>query len=200
MEYYSVKQSLEASVIVNPLYIQNIELKELNFWDLTNGKFVENWHQDTVGFYKGNPQLIDFPITAYDIPIVSMRLKIFLESLGVESIQYLPICLKNSNGKISELNNYFIANILRVVDAINRKHSVYQTWTKKNLMFWEKREWMLGTFRDVKKAVLNFDLVKQERLFRIKGWSGLIVIREDVKREIENANITGFVFSKVEVI
>lgn len=48
------------------------------------------------------------------------------------------------------------------------------TLTKDNLLFWEKRPWMLGTFRDVKRVVLDPDKIGDAQLFRLWGWEDLV--------------------------
>ncbi len=76
----------------------------------------------------------------------------------------------------------------------------YQVWTKDNLLFCERRPHMLGTFRDVQRAVLDCSRIGEISVFRLWGWEVMVVIRGDVKSAIERAGITGCRFSLLETI
>jgi hypothetical protein len=59
---------------------------------------------------------------------------------------------------------------------------------------------MLGTFRDVTKAVIDSKKIGDVPIFRLWGWEMMILVREDVKRAIEEAGITGCIFREIEVV
>jgi hypothetical protein len=57
----------------------------------------------------------------------------------------------------------------------------------------------LGTFRDIRKAVLDLEKIRDNRLFRLWGWGYTVVVRSDLKEAIEDAGITGCRFKRLAV-
>ena len=181
------------------VWFLSIQLNSITEWDLMTGKYINDWDKNTTATYEEEVEYTDYPFTTGLLPVYSTRLKALMDNLGIEWIQYLPLTVKKHNLS-KEIEGYFIANYLKVIDCLNRERSSYQVWTKENLLFWEKREYMLGTFRDVKKIVLDTNKINNAKIFRLWGWELAVIIREDLKREIEKAKITGCVFTPVEML
>jgi hypothetical protein len=78
-----------------------------------------------------------------------------------------------------------------VIDCLDRHKSKYEIWTQDNLLFWQKRPWMLGRFRDVQRAVLDETKIGRTPVFRLWGWEAMVVVRDDLKRAIADAGVTG---------
>lgn len=174
-----------------------IELRNFNEWDLMAGRYISNWDENTIVYYDIESGHTDYPFTNVDLPIYSPRLCQLMQKLKMGDIQYLPVRLKHKESG-REIEGYHIANYLRIIDCLDRERSVYQIWTKENLIFWEKRPHKLGKFRDVRKAVLDVNRIGDARLFRLWGWQMMVIVREDVKVVIEEVEITGGRFVKVE--
>jgi hypothetical protein len=174
----------------------NTQLTDQVKWDLLAGRYIEDWNPNTIAFYEDDLEHTDFPFTDNDLPVYSPRLKRLMETLKIEGIQYLPLQIKHKHSD-TWVHGYHIANYLYTVDCLNREHSICQIWTKENLLFWEKRPWLLGTFRDVSKAVLDSTQIGNKRLFRLWGWRRMVLVREDVKEAIEDARITGCRFTEL---
>jgi hypothetical protein len=175
-------------------------LNNIQEWDLRLGKYIEDWDINTTAYYYDEEiEYSDYPFADGLLPVYSTRLKSLLEDLGIEGIQYLPLRIKRQDGA-KEVDGYYIANYLNVIDCLDRERSVYQVWTKDNLLFWEKRPQRLGTFRDVTKAVIDSKKISDAPIFRLWGWEMMVVVREDVKRAIEEAGITGCMFREIEVV
>jgi hypothetical protein len=174
-----------------------IELRNLNKWDLMAGRNISAWDVDTVVYYDIENGQTDYSFTDINIPVYSPYLCQLMRELKMEDIQYLPVRLKQKESG-REIEGYHIANYLRLIDCLDREHSEYVIWTKENLLFWERRSYMLGTFRDVKKAVLDITRAGDARLFRLWGWEMMVIVREDVKTAIEEAGITGGRFTRLE--
>jgi hypothetical protein len=181
------------------LWYLDIQMIELEPWDLMAGRRIENWNLDTTAYYEGEVAHIDFPFTDNDLPVYSPRLKLLMERLAVTEIQYLPLRVAHQDRR-SEVSGYYLANYLRLIDCLDRKRSEYQVWTRDNLPFWEKRPRMLGTFRDVTKAVLDTTKIGDVRVFRVWGWDVMVVVGGDVKQAIEEAGMTGCRFTEIETI
>lgn len=176
-----------------------IALERQNDWDLRRGQYVEGWNPDTSAFYDDEVEPTDFPVTSDDIPVYSPRLMALMDQEGVEDIQFLPLRVKHRHGA-QEVFDYHIANYLKVIDCLNRQKSNFQVWTEDNLLFWQKRPWMLGTFRDVQRPILDVTRIGRVPVFRLWGWEVMVVIRGDIKQAIEDAGITGCRFTEVELV
>lgn len=179
----------------------SIELTELptgiDWWDLDRGRYIQNWDPNVIATFSEDVKPTDFPFVDHLIPIYSPGLKALIERLGIERIQYLPLRLRGrESGR--EIGGYCIANYQSVIDCLDRERSIYRVLTKENLLFWEKRPWKLGTFDNVVKVVLEVEKIADARLFRLWGWSPMVIVREDVKQAIEDAGITGCRFTKME--
>lgn len=174
-----------------------IELRNLSKWDLMVGRNISAWDGETIVYYNIENGQTDYSFTNIDLPVYSPHLFQLMRELKMEDIQYLPVRLKHKESG-REIKGYHIANYLRMIDCLDREHSVYEIWTKENLLFWEKRSYMLGTFRDVRKAVLDITRIGDARLFRLWGWEMMVIVREDVKTAIEEAGITGGRFTRLE--
>lgn len=171
----------------------------IDWWDLERGRRIENWDPNTVALFDEDVEPTDFPFVGFLIPIYSPRLRALIEHLGIDQIQYLPLRLIGKQSR-REITGYCIANYLSVIDCLDRKRSIYRVLTKDNLMFWEKRPWMLGTFDNVLKVVLDTTKIGDTRLFRLWGYEGMVIVREDIKEVIEKAGITGCRSTEVETV
>jgi Immunity protein family (Imm11) len=174
----------------------SIHLGNLQPWELRAGRYIQNWDPETTAIYDEAGECPDFPFASDLLPVYSPRLRAVMEDLRVDGIQYLPLRIR---GQISgrEIPGYCLVNYLHLIDGLDRERSSYQFWTKENLLFWEKRPSMLGTFRDVKKPVLVASRIRDFQVFRLWGWSVMVVVREDVKNAIEAAAITGCWFTEI---
>jgi hypothetical protein len=177
----------------------SIQDKHFNEWDLKAGTYINDWDLNITAFYDKELDNTDYPFATDLLSVYSPRRRSLMEDLRINEIQYLPLRIKRQDGE-KEVYGYSIANYLRVIDCLNREKSVYQVWTKDNLLYWEKRTNMIGTFRDVTNAVLDFDKIGDAKIFRLWGWETMVVLREDVKQAIEEAGITGCEFYKIEVV
>jgi len=175
----------------------SLQLGNLPWWELSAGRHIQNWDPETTAFYDEAGECPDFPFTSDSLPVYSPRLRALMEDLRVDGIQYLPLRIR---GQISgkEIPGYCLVNYLHLIDCLDRERSSYQVWTKENLLFWEERAWMLGTFRDVRRAVLVESRIRDFQVFRLWGWSVMVVVREDMKSAIEEAAITGCWFTEIE--
>lgn len=169
----------------------------IHWWDLDAGRYIDDWPSDVVAEFDEDVEPTDFPLADHLLPLHSPRLKDLIAREGLlGDVQYLPLRLRGRQAGLI-VEGYCVANYLCVLDCLDRGRSQYETWTKDNLLFWEKRESMLGTFRDIYKCVLDRSQIAANRLFRLWGWS-TVLVREDVKAAIESAGITGCIFREVQ--
>jgi hypothetical protein len=176
-----------------------LNLEQKTIWKLIEGSLVEGWNSNTVAYFSDDVSYIDYPFTVPELPVYSAQLKGIVKNYIGEDVQFLPIkVIEKQSGR--ELTGYSVANYLRIIDCLDRDFSTYQLWTKENLLYWEKRPQILGKFRDVKKAAIKASKVDDAPLFRLWGWETMIIIREDIKTRIEQANIKGCLFTDLDLL
>jgi hypothetical protein len=202
MKFYEWSQTPEimtGSTLVPNWQVDEPHLHdEINWWDLKRGRYLDNWDPNTEATFSEDTDPTDFPFVELLIPICSPRLRELLKQLGVKEVQFLPIRLVGKASR-KELTGYSIMNYLSVIDCLDREKSNYRIWTKENLLFWEKRPWMLGTFEYVQNPVLQSQKIGDALLFRMWGWD-MVIVREDIKRAIEKAGIIGCRFTAIETV
>ncbi len=120
--------------------------------------------------------------------LVSDKLRKVLESLNTE-IQFLPVKIMERKSK-KELPNYYIANILRVVDALCLEKSVYFE------VYIEK----LGTIYNVVKYGIFAEKTENSDVFKLANRQEIpIFVSENFKNKVEKEEITGIYFLEIKV-
>ncbi len=156
---------------------------------LTQGKPIplDEWDSNLCLWVVRHPQLpihslTDVPILM-GIPIVhSPRLKNLMENIGMNQlIQYIPVSIIDRWTK-QNLSIYYFANFLSHIDCLDTNRT---TFDEDGL---------------IKRAVLQKRLIQHAPLFYVEGKPPFVVVREDVKKAIERAGITGCQFEEIEVV
>ncbi len=159
-------------------------------WTMREGKRVENWRDDILAQYPPFRVPTDFPVVLSDWHVFSARLRRLIETQQPGDVQYLAFELRSSFRDGAQITGYSVANHLVLLDCMDRERSEsYSNWEPVN---------PIGDF-GVDEPVLSLSRIGDHRLFRVKGDSGTVVIREDLKRCIEDAGMTGCVFERVSV-
>jgi hypothetical protein len=157
-------------------------------WTMCEGKPVENWREDLIAQYPPYGAPTDFPIVLSDWHVFSARLRGLIETEQPGDVQYLQFDLRSSLRNGTQITGYSVANHLVLLDCIDRERSEsYSNWVPVN---------PIGDV-GVEEPVLSRSRIGNHRLFRVKGESGTVVIRDDLKRRIENAGMTGCVFERI---
>jgi hypothetical protein len=193
MRYYRWMQRMSPTAVDGPLegVLSELELHGMEYWQLTSGQVVEYWDERNTAFSTGNREPDDMACTLFNlwIHVHSSRLRALLEDLRIADIQYLPLRVRQL-GADRDLYGYHVANHLCLIDALDRDRSIYEEWGP-------ERPDKSGQLRDVRRAVLSTKRVGDSRLFRLKGWHAMVIVREDVRNAIENAGMTGSVFKEM---
>ncbi len=134
------------------------------------------WHPEATAYLKEEQcPLTDMPFCGL-IYVHSPRLKALMEQLGfAHAIQYLPIAVRRlRTGEF--VAQYYVAHFLHRVICLDKKLS------------------------HELRIVLRLDAIKEERLFMIAESPSFVIVREDTKRAIQRARITGCKFVEAEVV
>ena len=201
MRYYEWAANSEENCIVRDFQVRGWDDEFKLIWRLEEGcPLSENeWDLDAVAYWAEDAPLTDLPFTVPDLVLCSPRLKDLLEGLGLGSdIQFLPIrVIGEKSGR--EVGIYYVANFLRRIPCLNLEHSIYGRYGDHPEDFQAFPE-KIGQIRHVWKAVLRREAIGDARLFRVDEWEYIVVIREDVKRAMEETGITGCWFQELEVV
>lgn len=118
--------------------------------------------------------------------LFSMRLRKLLGEIGVDNIQYFPVRVTNPADSTST-DDYMLANLLGRIACIDMAKSTLH---------------MHPRFPDVieffDSLVLDESKIKDLLMFRVEGFSPLIVVHEKIKEACEGNGITGIVFYEPE--
>lgn len=158
---------------------------------MAEGAPVTDWDPSLIARSGRYGKPVDFRLSVGgEWHIYSERLRLLVEQEVPSAVQYLPFRLRSSVGS-REVADYWVANHLRLIDCLDkRRTTLYRScWEPVN---------PLGDF-PVRHAVLSRHLIASEMLFRVKGDSGLVVVRGDLKERIEAAGMTGCLFTPVDV-
>lgn len=183
MNYYEWLGELDSAEINFP------DLEFNGFW-MVEGKPVIGWTDYMIAVYMcaATPRF-EFGMALNSWPIFSPAMQALMERLTPGVIQFLPFRFQRLNGK-DQVAGYCVGQILRVVDCLDRHRTqVDNNWQPIN---------SYGDFGVLRPFVLSRSLIGDEKLFRIQGNCGRIVIREDVRHAIESAGFGGQRFDPVE--
>ena len=117
-------------------------------------------------------------------PIVSQKIvDILSKEIPAGSIEFLPVTIINLNGR-AESDSYYILHPKEIVDCIDQNASVVE-WNPL------APQELLGC----ESMVLNEDNISHNsKLFRLKHWGSVIIIRSDLADLLESEGLTGLYF------
>ena len=120
--------------------------------------------------------------------VVSNRLQSILQKLNTE-IQYLPVRIVEENSN-ENLEEYYIANITRVVDALCLEKSLY----------FETEIPSIGTIYTVSKYCIYDERTENSDIFKLANRQEIpIFVSERFKKIIEEEKITGICLQKLRL-
>lgn len=141
------------------------------FYDHSEGSFPSDYLANDKGWF-----------------VVSDKLKRMMESLNTE-IQYLPVEVWPKNGGASY--QYYIANILKVVDALCLEESDYFTTNTKKF----------GPIHTVSKFAVYEDKVAGADVFKLDNRQEIpIFVSERFKERMEEEGITGIELMRIRTV
>lgn len=137
--------------------------------------------------------LSDFISNTLGYYIVSARLRELLEEAAGVEIEFLPVRIINHKGRVAS-EEYSVANVIGTLDCVDMSRSEGQLDPDDETIF-----------ARLEKLYLDRERIPPDRaLFRIASMPPLIVIREDLRRKLMDAEITGAVYlplgEKVNII
>ena len=158
---------------------------------LNTGKVFENWDDRFEFFYTKEEGDVWTDYLANDKGwfLVSNRLKTLLESVNTD-IQFLKVGIKETNNG-EDFKQYYIANIIKVVDALCLDKSEY----------FETEIEGIGTIYTVSKYGIYADKTDSADVFKLSNRQEIpIFVSEKFKDLIQKVNITGISLTEISVV
>ena len=159
------------------------------FW-MVEGEPVIGWNEYMIAVYLcADTPVFDFGLGVDGWPLFSPRMRNLMEDIAPGLIQYLPFRFQRPDGT-GQVVGYYVGQMLRLVDCLDRvRTKVGNGWEPIN---------NFGDFGTYRPFFISRHLTSDERLFRIRGNSQSIVIRQDLKQAIEEAGFRGQRFDLLE--
>jgi hypothetical protein len=130
---------------------------------------------------------LDFSLAGVSIPVVHARFAQLLERLGVQDVQFIPVQMEGHTGP------YFILNTLRIIRCIDEARcEEVQHWKPEH-----GQPAKVGEYKFIAGLRIDPAQVGDARLFRPWGWTGALILSEDLKQALEAEKLTGTRFVEV---
>ena len=187
MKYYKLAMNMERENDIVCHYQNDFGLQQ-NIFNV--GKLYEGWKGNFEFYYDKTEGdiLTDYVANDKGWFVVSNKLKNILNTMNTE-IQFLPVRIVESNSK-EVLKNYYIANIMRVVDALCLEKSDY----------FETKIPGKGTIYTVSKYGIYGKKTEDSDIFKLANRQEIpIFVSERFKKIMEEKNITGICLREVKV-
>ncbi|NVJ02417.1 hypothetical protein HV824_30460 [Myxococcus sp. AM009] len=130
---------------------------------------------------------LDFTHAPYSIPVVHVRVASLLAERVPDEVQFLPVDIP------SQPDQYLVLNALRLIRCIDDAHS-------SEVRYWEPEDGMpekVGTYFSISGLRIDPTQVGDARMFRTWGWTGALIVSEDLKVALERSGATGMKFTPV---
>jgi hypothetical protein len=133
----------------------------------------------------GNP--LDFCHAAFSIPIVDARIASVFSELAPNDVQLIPVEIG------SQPKRYFILNATRLLKCIDDEAS-------EEVRYWKPEDGVpekVGTYFSVFGMRIDPTKSGDAKVFRTWGWTGALIVSEDIKQALEQVRATGMKFEEV---
>ncbi|MHC9543445.1 MAG: suppressor of fused domain protein [Vulcanimicrobiota bacterium] len=175
----------------NVLSVGYLKMAGLYPWDLLHGRKIEKWNIRNHALCLKDGIREDFVLSTVLVPIHSARLKTFIEEIAPGEVQYLPLKIYKDGRE--EIEGYYIGNVLRIVDCVDREQMHQDSESKARL------PGRSGKLNEKDSIVLNPALVGDAKIFRLKDWEYVLIVRDDVVKEIKKAGFSASRFSRMKM-
>jgi hypothetical protein len=118
--------------------------------------------------------------------VVSARLREFLESRDLASVEYLPVAIIDHKGRPAS-TEYFIAHPIEPVDCIDRQQSVFV-----------ENKIVKGAIRSMTKLAIDAARIPANRaMFKLKGFSDITLVRRELAQALDQQNFSGLGWTEI---
>jgi hypothetical protein len=183
------------------VFLQNIDLEDAavltkppaqiadELYRFDEGVPLRDWFPSPAEF----PMNPDFPksrklyplqaTTIMGLIVASKELRATFEEVGCDNLEYLPIIILDHRKKVAS-TDYAIANVLHLIDAMDRERSVF-----------DNNALLPTRVSGIEKLVLLEDRIPPDRhLFRMTNAPQFPIVSETLKKAIEKKKLGGMRF------
>lgn len=156
-----------------------------------DGKRIKRWNSNIIAVYPEAPAEFDYGEVGVSLyPIFSSRLRAFFDASCPGLIHFLSIRLERDDGAFP-LRGYCLGKFLTLIDCIDRTRTKVDNgdWTPSSS----------GDFNVCGPVVLRKSRIQDARCFVVRGASQYIVIREDLRRDLEAEDFKGLSFEDLRI-
>lgn len=135
-----------------------------------------------------------FTMDSGNIPVVSQRFRDALQGLAevdkpYEHVVFEPVQIDNVQTK----ENYFVMIIDTKIDCVDEKRSKFEKYEVSNNIRPDKA----GEYQVFFNLVVDPSKINNHHIFRVRKYLSSIIVSEEVKKRLEDADITGAIFESV---
>jgi hypothetical protein len=131
-------------------------------------------------------QPLDFTEAGIMIPVVHVRVASMFAELAPEDVQLLPVDVEG------QPDQYLILVAKRLIRCIDEQASRIQLWTHENGI-----PDMVGKYFSVRDLRIDKANVGSAKVFRCEGWTGPLIVSEEIHDALERMGATGTRFEEV---
>ncbi|WP_246137780.1 imm11 family protein [Myxococcus llanfairpwllgwyngyllgogerychwyrndrobwllllantysiliogogogochensis] len=168
-----------------PLDSQGRELED--FREFTSGRPAQVSGRLAIPIDESGRRLDYSTAGAGMTPVVHVRVATLFAELAPNDVQLIPVDIKGCP------DEYLILVATRLVRCIDDKAS-------EEVLYWkaeDERPEKLGQYRSVYGLRIDRSKVGDAKVFRTWGWSGVLIVSEDIKAALERAKVSGAEFEEV---
>jgi len=129
---------------------------------------------------------VDFTFGAFDIPILNRSAMSVFRTFVGECVEFIPTKVEG------ERDDYFIMNIVAEADCLDEGASLIMWWKVE-----DGRPDKIGTYRMLAREVYDCNITALPPIFRLSKFSVRIMVRDDLRRAIDDAGLTGLICNEI---
>jgi hypothetical protein len=168
--------------LATPVDEQGNEVEE---WDFKSGTPVKLEGRLTIPVeIAGKP--LDFTEAGIRVPVVHVRAAHVFAELAADDVQLIPVTVEG------QPDQYLILVATRLIRCIDEKTSRIRFWTPE-----DGQPDRVGQYRDVRDLHVDKSRVGSAKVFRPEGWSGTLIVSEEIKEALERIGALGTKFQEV---
>ena len=129
---------------------------------------------------------LDFSEAGVRIPIVHVKVASLLSEVAAGDVQFIPAEIEG------QPEQYLVLVATRLIRCIDERASRILLWTHE-----DGAPHKVGKYRDVRDMRIDKVKVGNAKVFRPEGWSGTLIVAEEIKDAMERMGATGTRFQEV---
>jgi hypothetical protein len=129
---------------------------------------------------------LDFTEAGISIPVVHVRLASMFAQLAPTDVQLLPVDVEG------QPDQYLILVATRLIRCIDEQASRIELWTHEDGV-----PHKVGHYFSVRDMRIDKSKVGTAHVFRCEGWSGPLIVSEEIKAALGRMGVTGPRFEEV---